>query len=426
MKKIFIAVSCLVAFTLSSCTEDSVLENNFSESGRDLESASRSLSLTDSIVQLKEEDFPKVNKVRQYSFDDVYNMMHQLDGVPIQIQSTQFNMGNNTLEFVSPGKELKLASFSKGKSNQLFYIKILPASSGIPYLLYTWNPSGDSYPIGVGSYTSDPDRYVVYAKDSNTGSLFGFAWDFMYANSKDGFVIENQDIIGQGSGGWMDIYYYSISASNGNLTMERTNKGANQEFVIIPDYTFKVTDLEFYYDEAQIANSESVLMKESDITNDGADYMDKTFTISETRTEECSFVEQKGITLSKNSDTSFNIGIAGVFSFGTGGQKVQKGESQTITYSDKSTIQRVISDETNYKIPPYTRTVCQFMVFKHTLNVPYKITCKDTSNKNLTIEIRGVWNGVDYTKDKIVKKDYPLDGSTRSVNTEIIDLSRKY
>lgn len=410
MKKHIFFTSCLAALALSSCSEDSMIETLVSKSDTKVtELASRTISLNDSIIQLNEEDFPDAPQIMPLSYGELNTMLSQLNEVPIQIQSTQYNMGKNTLEFVEPGKELTFSSFSKGYNKQLFYIKILPPSSGINYLLYTWNddPNGDRYPIGVGSYASNPDKYVLYAKSDNTGSLFGFAWDFMYSNSENGIVIENQDLLGQGSGGPMDLYHYSITASSGLISIDRTHKGASQEFVIIPNYSYEIIDLEFYYDEAQITNSQDVLMKEETITNNGSTEMTKKLTVSETRTEECTFTEQKGLSLTMSENQQLGISIAQIVNIG-GSATVQQGQTQTVTYANRTSIQRTITDEINYTIPPYTKTTVKYMMSQYELSVPYKITCRDKEGKNLTLDVRGVWDGVDYMKSDLIKEETSL------------------
>lgn len=426
MKTNLIQITCALALLLSSCNKEEVLEN-VSSAGNSMEIEVSNLSLdNDSIIQLKKEDFPNVERVAQLSDDGIFEMINQLVGVKVQIQATNFVGNNNTLEFAGEGKELKLAPFSKSKPSQSFYLKVLPATTGIPYMIYTWEDTDNNignYPIGVGSYSSAPKNYVVYAKDSNTGSMFGFGWDFKNSNSKNGIVIENQDIIGQGSGSWMDIYYYSMNAYDGKLSMAKTNRGTYQEFTFIPDYNFEAEKLEFFYDEAQISNAEELVLRTSSIANNGSTPMNKTFTIEETRNESSTFTESKVISVTNNSSSSFSIGIPEVISLSIGGSSVQSGETQTVTYQNTVSIQRKFTDQLTYEIPPYSRTVCQYIGTKCTLDVPYKITYKAKGNSNLSISIRGVWKGVDYYNEYIDKKDYSLNDLKTVVRSEIIRMN---
>lgn len=429
MKVNLIQIVCACALVLSSCNEEEVLENvSLKSNSQEMEVSNISLE-NDSIIQLKKEDFPDVKKVAKLSNDNISEMIDQLVGVKVQIQATNYVGNNNTLEFIGAGKELKLASFSKSKPSQSFYLKVLPATSGIPYMIYTWEDSNSkigNFPIGVGSYSSTPQNYVVYAKDSNTGSMFGFGWDFMSSNSKNGFVIENQDIVGQGSGGWMDIFYYSMNAYNGMLSMAKTSKGTYQEFTFIPDYNFKATKLEFFYDEAQISNADDIVLRTSNIANNGNSPMTKTFVVEEIKTENSTFTEAKGVSITNSSSANFSIGIPKVITFGIGGSTtVQSGESQTFTYQNSLNVQRKFTDQLAYEIPPHSRTICQYIGTKCTLDVPYKVTCKAEGNTNLSISIRGVWKGVDYYNEQIKKDDFLLSNPNVVVRSEIIHMNSK-
>lgn len=91
---------------------------------------------------------------------------------------------------------MKLVSQDNTDNAQLFYLDFPPSSTGIPFLIYSYK---EQEPIGVGSYASDPDTYVLYTQESGSSSLFGFSWDFYLNSDKDGYIIENQDIIGSGS-----------------------------------------------------------------------------------------------------------------------------------------------------------------------------------------------------------------------------------
>ena len=45
--------------------------------------------------------------------------------------------------------------------NQQFYIKVMPATTGIPYMIYSMQ---SNTPISIGHYTTDPDTPVLYLK----------------------------------------------------------------------------------------------------------------------------------------------------------------------------------------------------------------------------------------------------------------------
>ena len=82
-------------------------------------------------------------------------------------------MGNSSSkQFITAstkGAELNMNIYTWNLSQQ-YYIKVLPPSTGVPYLIYSKNTNT---PISVGSYQSNPNVKVLYARNDSTGSLFG-------------------------------------------------------------------------------------------------------------------------------------------------------------------------------------------------------------------------------------------------------------
>lgn len=94
---------------------------------------SRSLSVdNDSIIHpLNPEDFPQKPETYSLEYDsELSDELYSLNEVKLRIRSA--NAGNkNTLQNYGKGKEIKLAEYNEGNVDQLFYIKVLPASTGI-------------------------------------------------------------------------------------------------------------------------------------------------------------------------------------------------------------------------------------------------------------------------------------------------------
>lgn len=63
--------------------------------------------------------------------------LRQLDEIPIYLQVQGNSDGRRFLSATGKGKELTVETFKENSLNQQFYIKILPAVSGIPYLIYS-------------------------------------------------------------------------------------------------------------------------------------------------------------------------------------------------------------------------------------------------------------------------------------------------
>ena len=399
---------CVSQLVITSCQNDEVIGELMNTKE---EMCTRSLCVNDStIVELNPTDFPEIEKKKARGGDNVWEELYQLNGIEFFIQSKDVYFNNNTLETQGAGKELKLSKFSADNDAQKFYLRFLPASSGIPYMIYSYK---EKKPIGVGSYTSAPDKYVLYTKNSDSGSLFGFSWDF-YKGDKC-YIIENQDIIGGGPNYW-DIYYYSITANNGNIDLIKTTKGLNQQFTIVPNDEFTIESLDFDLTTAKITGSEPVGIKSFEVIT-ASNPITKEFTVDETKTEETSFQESSSTTIKHTGDGNVGISIA-IVKIGSS-YSFEKSNTQQVAYGSKSTITRKITDKTTVTIPPYTRGEIEYQSIKHNLNVNYTLKLKGVNTKKL-IEMKGTWLGVDYTTDRFIVKEYDLKKKNLSRVREII------
>ncbi len=399
---------CVSQLVITSCQNDEVIGELMNTKE---EMCTRSLCVNDStIVELNPADFPEIEKKKARGGDNVWEELYQLNGIEFFIQSKDVYFNNNTLETQGAGKELKLSKFSADNDAQKFYLRFLPASSGIPYMIYSYK---EKKPIGVGSYTSAPDKYVLYTKNSDSGSLFGFSWDF-YKGDKC-YIIENQDIIGGGPNYW-DIYYYSITANNGNIDLIKTTKGLNQQFTIVPNDEFTIESLDFDLTTAKITGSEPVGIKSFEVIT-ASNPITKEFTVDETKTEETSFQESSSTTIKHTGDGNVGISIA-IVKIGSS-YSFEKSNTQQVAYGSKSTITRKITDKTTVTIPPYTRGEIEYQSIKHNLNVNYTLKLKGVNTKKL-IEMKGTWLGVDYTTDRFIVKEYDLKKKNLSRVREII------
>lgn len=409
MKKKDLLTFVILSLAVVSCQNDEIIDG--------IESANevietRCLSANDStIVELNPDDFPKIEKSQTRGGDDVWEELYQLNGIEFFIQSKDSYFGKNTLETQGAGKELKLSSLSMTNTAQMFYLRFLPASTGIPYLLYSYK---EKVPIGVGSYTSNPDKYVLYAKSSDSGSLFGFSWDF-YKGDKT-YVIENQDIIGGGSNYW-DIYYYSITANNGNIDLFKTTKGANQQFTIVPNDEFTIESLDFDLTTARITSSVPVSLKTFEIEA-ASTPITKVLTVDESRSEETTFQESSSTTVKHTGSGSVGVTLIKVISIG-GKYSFEKSNTQQVSYGSKLTVTKKITDQTTVTIPPYTRGVIDYQSLRHKLDVNYVLKLKGVRT-NKIMEMKGTWFGVDYTTDRFIVKEYDLKTKSLSRTREIV------
>lgn len=174
-----------------------------------------------------------------------------------------------------------------------FYIKVLPASSGVPYMLYS---KASDTPLRIGYYTKDPDTKILMASKDNTGSTFGAGWNLVPSNTSGYFYIESNDYLAQDDpNNWMSIFYYVLEASSNNKIRfaKRVNDKAQQEFSLFPVNTFKVTDVTFDLDNGTITNAADLVVKKS-IVNEEDYEQSMAISIDTIGKENSRFVEHPG------------------------------------------------------------------------------------------------------------------------------------
>lgn len=74
------------------------------------------------------------------SYSNLYEELHQLNQIPIYLQIIGNSSSKHHLKVNSEGEELTFEEYKDNDVSQQFYIKTLPPSTGIPYLIYSKKP----------------------------------------------------------------------------------------------------------------------------------------------------------------------------------------------------------------------------------------------------------------------------------------------
>lgn len=220
------------------------------------------LGLTDDMMFLKEQLETLRSQKRNVplsSYDDydytLSNNMYAIRELPATIQvraisSSGSTSGYKNLFCEGKGKEVVLNNLNDASKNR-FYLKILPASSGIPYLIYS---HAAQTPLCVGYYTNNPNDKILMAAKDESSSSYGLGWDLIRSSSyKNYYAIESQSYLGQSDPDNMwSIFNYVLEAVSGNKIRyaQRANNKAQQEFIITPDAKFTLISLEYDIDNA--------------------------------------------------------------------------------------------------------------------------------------------------------------------------------
>ena len=142
--------------------------------------------------------------------DDFFSSnIYAIRELPVTIKVRTVASGSTTsnsyLFCDGAGKEVTLGNSSTSLGSR-FYLKILPATSGIPYLIYS---SASNTPLSVGYYTNAPDDKILMTAKDNSGSLYSAGWDLIPSTYKGYFSIQSESYLGQSdpNNSWSVFYH---------------------------------------------------------------------------------------------------------------------------------------------------------------------------------------------------------------------------
>lgn len=278
MKKVLFLALIVIGCTLSSCSDQNDMIANSSQA-KDVASLDNmqgtraiDVACTDSILPIeKTEVSVKMQELLQqhsvqtlserasYGDDDEYfsSNMYAIREMPLNISVRSVATGSNSsykyLICSGAGQEVGLSSQNMTPASQ-FYLKILPASSGIPYLIYSKNAGT---PLCVGYYTKKPEEKILMSAKDNSGSLYSASWNLLASPSYKGyFAIQSESYIGQldPNDSWSIFYYVLEAKANNKLGYaQRVNGKGQQEFFIQPIDAFDIDYIEFDKSTAKIS-----------------------------------------------------------------------------------------------------------------------------------------------------------------------------
>lgn len=243
---------------ISSCSQEEYELNKANNQQTKSMLKSDSICLDSTITPLiVNPDSIKQPLTRAYSspYEDQYfsTNMWAIRDLPISIQARgKANTSNRYLSTNGKSKEITLAMSINHRSNQqLFYLRVLPASSGIPYLIYSYK---DKTPISVGQYNSNPNNKILFTLPNASGSLYSASWDLIPSAYKGYFAIQSQSYLGQTDPNNMwSVFNYVLEIKNDNkIGYAKYSKKAQQEFLITPIHSFTLNYIEFHKDGATV------------------------------------------------------------------------------------------------------------------------------------------------------------------------------
>lgn len=377
-------ISILIIISSWSSDEAFSDKKNSPEANANLESMAKNdtVNINDIIFPLvgSRDTLKRPGVLNRLSASDSYEI-DQLNEIPVFLKVMGNSSNKQFITASTKGAELNMSAYT-GNLLQQYFIKVLPPSTGISYLIYSKNTNT---PISVGSYQSNPNVKVLYSRNDSSGSLFGSSWDFdRGAYTSNSFVIKNQDYPESGGGFLWDIYYNSIIVNDSKISFSKYNNNPRQEFEIIPVETFVVEKIEFDVDAGVILSNAPLQVYKEGYTNSGSIEQTYTFAVNTSYTKSSNY----------NRSTSYKVTLsttvkAGVPFFAEGEIKTSTEFGQSFTYGESESATIAVNRSYPVKVPSNNRADLTLTFFKYNMNVEYVATCRGLTSGKI-IQIKGV------------------------------------
>ncbi|HXK76351.1 MAG TPA: hypothetical protein PLK40_07765, partial [Bacteroidaceae bacterium] len=184
--------------------------------------------------------------------------MYNIRELPVTIKARGKGRKNG-LYWYTRGKNKELSLTDRTWCNRhRFFIKVLPISCGIPYMIYSCQ---ENLPLLLGQYSSNPENKIVYTAPNEDFSSSSAAWDLQPCHDHKGyFSIKSNLYLKQAEEGnpW-SIYYPVLEVGDNNkLVFSKYEERATQQFLLQLDNKFELASIDYDESSAVITNESTI------------------------------------------------------------------------------------------------------------------------------------------------------------------------
>lgn len=360
------------------------------------------LAMTDSMRMLKETAM-RLAQIRRastnrsdYVDENFSSNIYAIREMPLTIEVRESGKDKSKKYFYCNGKnsEVKLTNTKKTTDrNQQFYVRILPATSGIPYLLYS---QSSKTPLTVGHYKKTPKVNILMSSDKDDISNPFVSWNLFPTTYQGYFSIENEMLLGQSdpNNSW-SVFNYSLEVNdNDEIRFAKYSNKGQQQFLISPVESFKIDSVVFDLDNAKITDGTPVPFKIDKVVSRS----DKEFSQEITRTiQEKSWFRQSKNNIKFNMSTVMNTLMPTVLARRA---VLVDGEPKITNYSTSTYL--YVSCPRHFTVSgliPNNKEKCLLQIsmnltaFDVEINYTVYAKCNNRSYSDRKIKFTGVWHG---------------------------------
>lgn len=371
------------------------------------------------------------------NYDEYFSSnMWNLRELPITFKAR--GKGNSNGQYLSSngaGKEINLSSTNESIWEQ-FYLKVLPSTSGIPYLIYSCQ---SNTPLAVGQYDSNPNNKVLFAQPNASSSLYSAGWDLIPSTSNGYFAIQSESYLGQSDPNNMwSVFNYVLEVKNSNtIGYGQYTKKAQQEFLISPVNGFTLNYIEFHK-EGAIVTKRNPLKLTTTSENESEERRNFTIKAAHYVDDESYFYESSALKIPiRNTTTLFyrptvvaeHLRLPLAVKPEEDPDPIR--EQPDMFYSNSTQkIHTTLKFDINGTAAPHCLIEATSYLENYNVSANYTAHMSYTHNGEIReVKIKGRWNGIIYTNirdDKYPKdiiKFYDWDDGKEIMRTQSITLS---
>lgn len=287
MKHIYIILILLLVIGVSSCSEEQE-ELNRNDNKARIENVSGSNEQdSDSIVVMQETDEMRalqkeakaslpVKTRANFNYGENYDQyfssnIYAIREMPLTIVARGVGKDASRKFFYCNGssQEVKLTNVSRPSDiAQQFYLKILPATTGIPYLIYSQKANT---PLTVGHYRKHSNISILMSSSDNSIQNSMAGWDLIASEIPGYFAIQNEMYLGQTDPkNYWTVFNYSLEVNdNDEIRYAKYSKKPQQEFLITPVVNFVLETVSFDLDNAKITDAKPIEVQFTSVNKNG-------------------------------------------------------------------------------------------------------------------------------------------------------------
>ena len=287
MKHIYIILFLLLVIGVSSCSEEQEELNRNDNKARIENVTGSNEQDSDSIVVMQETDEMRalqkeakaslpVKTRANFNYGENYDQyfssnIYAIREMPLTIAARGVGKDASRKFFYCNGsrQEVKLTNVSRPSDiAQQFYLKILPATTGIPYLIYSQKANT---PLTVGHYRKHSDISILMSSSENSIQNSMAGWDLITSEIPGYFAIQNEMYLGQtDTKDFWSVFNYALEVNdNDEIRFAKYSKKPQQEFLIMPVASFVLEDISFDLDNAKVTDANPIEVQFTTVNRSG-------------------------------------------------------------------------------------------------------------------------------------------------------------